>query len=63
MGTNNFDDDNEIEIDLKELLFELLANWKWIVLAIILAGTLAFSVSYFLMTPMYQSTSKLYVLS
>ena len=56
MGTNNFDDDNEIEIDLKELLFELLANWKWIVLAIILAGTLAFSVSYFLMTPMYQST-------
>ena len=63
MGTNNFDDDNEIEIDLKELLFELLANWKWIVLAIILAGTLTFSVSYFLMTPMYQSTSKLYVLS
>ena len=63
MGTNKFDEDNEIEIDLKDLLLELLANWKWIMLAVILAGTLAFSVSYFFMTPKYQSTSKLYVLS
>lgn len=63
MGTNKFDEDNEIEIDLKDLLLELLANWKWIMLAVILAGTLAFSVSYFFMTPKYQATSKLYVLS
>ncbi|MDY2590249.1 MAG: Wzz/FepE/Etk N-terminal domain-containing protein [Agathobacter sp.] len=63
MENNNFDADNEIEIDLKDLLLELLANWKWIFVALILAGGIGFSVSYFLMTPKYESTAKLYVLS
>ena len=35
MENNNFDADNEIEIDLKDLLLELLANWKWIFVALI----------------------------
>lgn len=63
MDKSNFDADNEIEIDLKDLLLELLVNWKWIAVALILAGALGFCVSYFLMTPMYESTAKLYVLS
>lgn len=63
MDNNNFDAENEIEIDLKDLLLELLANWKWIFVALILAGGIGFSVSYFLMTPKYESTAKLYVLS
>ena len=55
---------NEIdEIDLVELFFELLAHWKMIAASTILTGTIAALVSLFLMTPLYESTSALYVLS
>ena len=60
---NQFESDNQIEIDLKDLIIELLNNWKWIVLTMILVGGIAFSTSKFLMTPKYESTSELYVLS
>ena len=60
---NQYDSDNEIEIDLKDLLFELLSYWKLILLAAILAGVIGFAVSKFVMVPKYQSTSELYVLS
>ncbi len=60
---NQYDNDNEIEIDLKDLIFELLSYWKLILLAAVLAGIIGFSVSEFLMVPKYQSTSELYVLS
>ena len=59
---NQYDSDNEIEIDLKDLILELLAFWKLIVLAAILAGVIGFAVSVFVMVPKYQSTSALYVL-
>ncbi len=55
--------DDEMEIDLLELFFELLAHWKMIALSAVLAGAIALSASLFLMTPKYQSTSALYVLS
>ena len=55
--------DDEIEIDLKALFFELLGNWKRIVLSTVLVGIIAFAISSFMITPMYQSTSELYVLS
>ena len=51
------------EIDLLELFFELLAHWKMIAASTILTGVIAALVSLFLMTPLYQSTSALYVLS
>lgn len=54
---------DEIEIDLKELFFELLVEWKKIAVSTILAGLIMFIISAFIMTPQYQSTSKLYVLS
>ena len=60
---NQFESDNQIEIDIKDLIIELLNNWKWIVLTMILVGGIAFSASKFLMTPKYESTSELYVLS
>ena len=63
MENNNFEADNEIEIDLKELFLEIIANWKWIIISMLLLGGIGFSVSYFLMTPKYESTAKLYVLS
>ena len=55
--------DDEIEIDLRELFFELLAHWKVIVLSTVMVGVIAFVISFFLLTPQYESTSMLYVLS
>jgi capsular polysaccharide biosynthesis protein len=60
---NQYDADNEIEIDLKDLLFELLTYWKLILFVTIIAGVIGFAVSEFLIVPQYQSTSELYVLS
>lgn len=54
---------DEVEIDLKELFFELLGHWKLIALSMILVALIAFVGSRFLMIPMYESTSQLYVLS
>jgi capsular polysaccharide biosynthesis protein len=51
------------EIDLLELFFEMLSHWKMIILSAILVGVIAFVVSKFLITPQYESTSQLYVLS
>ena len=59
----NYDVDNEIEIDLKELIFELLNNWFMIGLSTILVAAIMFCVSKFILIPEYQSTSELYVLS
>ena len=58
---NQYDADNEIEIDLKELLLELLSYWKIIALVMILTGAIGYAVSTYLITPMYESTSELYV--
>lgn len=55
--------DNEIEIDLKDLFMELLSFWQLIALALVLGAVIAYAVSRFMMTPMYESTSELYVLS
>lgn len=55
--------DDEIEIDLGALFFELLGHWKMIVLSAVLAGAIGLIISMFLITPQYQSTSELYVLS
>lgn len=55
--------DNEIEIDLKDLFMELLSFWQLIALALVLGAVIAYAASRFMMTPMYESTSELYVLS
>ena len=55
--------DDEIEIDLGALFFELLAHWKMIMLSAVLVGAMGLVISVFLITPQYQSTSELYVLS
>ncbi len=53
---------DEIEIDLKDLFFELVAEWKKIAVSTVLAAVIMFVISAFIMTPQYQSTSKLYLL-
>lgn len=55
--------DDEIEIDLGALFFELLGHWKMIFLSALLTGLIGLAVSIFLLTPQYESTSELYVLS
>lgn len=61
--TNQFDNTDEIEIDLKEVFFEVLGSWKVIFLSAILTGIIAFCISKFIMVPQYESTSALYVLT
>lgn len=55
--------DNTIEIDLKELFFELLGHWKILLLSTVLVALIAFMYCRFLVTPQYESTAELYVLS
>ena len=55
--------EDEIEIDLKEIFLVLLHQWKKILLSAILLCVIVLSYSVFIATPMYQSTSKLYVLT
>ena len=59
----HYEIDDEIEIDLKELFFELLNNWVMIVVSTVLVAAIAFCISTFIMVPKYESTSELYVLS
>lgn len=56
-------EDDEIEIDLKELFFEILNNWVMIVISTFLVAMIAFCISKFIMVPQYTSTSQLYVLT
>jgi capsular polysaccharide biosynthesis protein len=51
------------EIDLIELLFALLQSWKLILVFVALGAGLAGLYTTQLVTPMYEATSKLYVLS
>ncbi len=53
----------EVEIDLVEVFFELAANWFKIIISIVLLAAIAFVYSKFLVTPQYTSTSVLYVLT
>lgn len=54
---------DEIEIDLREI-FMLLMRWLWLILLVaIIAGTSAFVFSRFVITPTYESTSRIVVLS
>ncbi|MBS6643942.1 MAG: polysaccharide export protein [Clostridiaceae bacterium] len=57
------EDQDEIEIDLRELLFELKRRWWVLLTALILGGGLAGAYSYFVLTPQYTSSASLYVLS
>ena len=53
----------ETEIDLLELIFVLKEKWWMILAAGVLGFVLAAAFSVFFITPQYQSTSQMYVLS
>ena len=55
--------DDVIEIDLKEV-FGLIVHWLWlIVLCGLLTGAIGFAISEFVITPQYASTTKVYILN
>lgn len=54
-------EDDEIEIDLKELFFELVNNWALIAISTVLVALIAFCISKFIMVPQYASTAQMYV--
>ena len=58
-----YDADGEIEIDLKDLFFELMNNWMMIGISTVLVALIMFCISKFILVPEYTSTSELYVLS
>lgn len=53
----------EAEIDLLEVLYRLLERWKWIAAGAIVGVLVMFVYSFMLATPIYEATSKLYVLN
>lgn len=55
--------DDEDVIDLGEIFYALLRKFWVIVAAIIIGGGIGGAYSYFLLTPQYTSTSKMYVLT
>ncbi len=52
-----------IELELKELFFILLHKWWLIIIIGVLGALITGSISKFLLTPVYKSTSKLYVIN
>lgn len=59
-GSNKRD---EMTIDLSELFYRILDHWVLVVLIGLLGAILAFGITRFMITPKYESTAKIYVLS
>lgn len=57
------DQEEVMEIDLKEVFFELLSHIKAIIASAVIVGAICFGISYFLITPQYESKASMYVLS
>lgn len=58
-----YENDDEIQIDLRELLYALRKKIWLIILAAVIGGGVAGAYSKFIITPQYTSTSMVYVLS
>ena len=56
-------EDTHIEIDLVELAYRLLEKWKFIVCLTLIGAILVGAYTVFLVTPMYEATSIIYVLN
>ncbi|MCQ2148055.1 MAG: Wzz/FepE/Etk N-terminal domain-containing protein [Bacteroidales bacterium] len=61
MPTNNVND--EVEIDLQELFFFFFRKLWILILVAIIGGGIAFAYTKFLVTPMYQSNTSVYILN
>lgn len=55
--------DDEIEIDLIELLYYFYSKLAWIILAFVAGAVVMGAVTFFLITPKYTASSKVYMVS
>lgn len=55
--------DDEIEIDLKEIFYLLLSHWKSIFLAMLIGATIFGAYHTFLLKPSYQADASIYITS
>lgn len=53
----------ETEIDLLEIFYLLRAKLVWLILAFVIGGVIAGSITHFLITPKYTATAKMYMIS
>lgn len=53
----------ETEIDLLEIFYLLRAKLVWLILAFVIGGAIAGSITHFLITPKYTATAKMYMIS
>lgn len=60
---NVSESEDELEIDLLELFYYLLERIGYLVCAAILGAAIMAAVSFFVLTPKYEATAKLYVVS
>lgn len=58
-----FNESNETEIDLGELLLRFLEHIKFIILFAFLGATIAAVYTFYFVTPLYEATSKLYIVN
>ena len=63
MNKNQAIENDEMEIDLKELFYVLLKKWWLILLTALVGMALAIGITKFAITPRYQSQAMLYVLT
>lgn len=61
--TTQIINDDAVEIDLVELFYYLRHKLVWLILAVILGGMTAGFISYYLVTPKYEATAKVYMVS
>lgn len=60
---NQRENTNEIEIDLLEIIHILLSRF-WIILGVgVIAALICFGISAYVLTPVYESTTKIYILN
>lgn len=56
-------EDDAVEIDLVELFYYLRHKLIWLILVFLLGGTITGLISYYLLTPKYEATAKVYMVS
>lgn len=56
-------ENDEVEIDLRELFAVIMSKWVVVLLVTILFGVLAFAYAKLLVTPQYRSTTSIYVVN
>lgn len=61
--TTQIINDDAVEIDLVELFYYLRHKLVWLILAVILGGMTAGVISCYLVTPKYEATAKVYMVS